>query len=276
MTGAFEFRFRMDKLFYILFSIKREASLLLSIMDGVRKKRISGRRVYSGYIDDEPVRVVFAGMGKKNIPHEIFNERGLVISSGVCGSLLPELKTGQVVLSGECSFIDEDLLQEVFNFVKKRHSGIKFFFSDFSRDEEVKELERKYRESVRSFRFSPELTSLIDEFLTEADINSMVLKTLTVPKIIKNEAQKVLLNRITSCGAVEMEDYHRAVFFREIGLNIISLRVVLDELTDDVPTFRTGFNVPNKAYSLFLKLSMASESLGFSIKYVINSLKNLK
>jgi len=112
--------------------------------------------------------------------------------------------------------------------------------------------------------------------MDEAGLTNGLYKTLTVPKIIKNEAQKVLLNRVTGCSSVDMEDYHRAKFARKHGLDIVSLRVVLDEIIDDVPTFRTGFNVPNKAYSLFLKLSMASEVLAFSVKWVIKSLKNLK
>jgi len=263
-------------LFYVLFSLKREASLLLSLIEKAKKSRISGHRVYSGYIDGESVRVIFTGMGKKELSEEIFKEKGLVISSGVCGALVPELKTGHVVISSECNYIDSDVTQEILGSLKKRQSGIRFFFGDFIEGNIVEELKQKYNSFRKTFGFSRELAGFIKESMDEAGLTNGLYKTLTVPKIIKNEAQKVLLNGVTGCGSVEMEDYHRAEFARKLGLDIVSLRVVLDEIIDDVPTFRTGFNVPNKAYSLFLKLSMASEVLAFSVKQVIKSLKNLK
>ena len=73
------------------------------------------------------------------------------------------------------------------------------------------------------------------------------------------------MNELTGAVAVDMEDWHRYQFAKEIGCNFISVRSVLDEVTDDVPGFTDGLKIGQKIAGIVSKIGHSQQSVAITV-----------
>lgn len=115
----------------------------------------------------------------------------------------------------------------------------------------------------------------IDRFieeLTKENLNVRIFPTFTSPKIVRNKLQKSNLHKITGAYAVDMEDIYRFNFAKQIGAEFLSVRAVLDEISDDVPGFADGFKMGQKLTGIISKMDRAAQSIAVAIERYIGLL----
>ena len=240
---------------FILVSLKKEIDFFLDMLKDLEKKRSSGFVCYQGTLHEKEVIVIGTGMGKKEIDPELLRSSRFVISTGFCGALVPELKTGDVVLSTEVVYGDAEYTSKIY------------------RDERIKELIPE-KTDVEITAVSDLLKMFIKK-IRNKDISTYSGRTITVEKAIKRSKEKAQLHSATGAIAVDMEDYFRLKLAQKINTHFLSVRSVLDEVQDEIPSFKSRFKIGSELYSLLRNISSARVSIALSLEKILPSLPNL-
>ncbi|MCK4805388.1 MAG: hypothetical protein KAT88_12550, partial [Spirochaetes bacterium] len=99
---------------FILVSLKKEIEYFLDILKNVKKGKVSKYTVYSGRIHEKEVTVIKTGIGRKPLDLDMFNDCSRIISAGFCGALVPDLKSGDIVVSIEVMLAEAGFLDRLF------------------------------------------------------------------------------------------------------------------------------------------------------------------
>ncbi len=238
---------------YVLASFKKEIGFLLDIVKIKGKKRFEKRTYYNCELDDENFYVVKAGVGQKSVPKntELFKDCSLILSTGFCGALVSDLKNGDLVISKSIiSISNKDAYNSI---IKGKKIG---------EDDLINVEMDNNREMIDRF---------IEE-LTKEKLNVGIFPTFTSPKIVRNKLQKNNLHKITGAYAVDMEDIYRFNFAKQIGAEFLSVRAVLDEISDDVPGFADGFKMGQKLTGIISKMDRSAQAIAVAVEKFIKVL----
>ena len=238
---------------YVLASFKKEIGYLLDIIEVIQRKRIEKKVYYRCRLNDYEFYIVKTGMGKKSISEDVvgFKDCDYLISTGFCGALVNDVKTGDVIVSEGIAAVRD-----------------KNIYSSLIRGKEVEKKNLRFE----SINFNQETINRFINELESENLNVRVSKSFTSPKIVRNKAQKSILNKITGAEVVDMEDIFRFDFAKMIGADFLSIRVVLDEISDDVPGFADGFKMGQKLTGIISKMDRAAQSIAVAIERYIGLL----
>ena len=238
----------------VLVSLKFEADYLLDCLGGIKKRIVSGFTVYDGVLGEVPVRIIKTGMGKAHIDTSLFSSCSIVVSTGVCGALNGELRTGDVVVAEEIVFIPEEQIEDLVGGTVQDYS--------------------LYRTTLLRIKNSRlDLDALI-KVISEHETGKPGLRVLrgriiTVPRVIGKVEEKRKLGSYFQAIACDMEDFFRAAPLIEAGIPFVSARVVIDELSDEVPPSIGAFAYrPFKAFYLLKKLPLAKRAVAFLVEKI--------
>jgi nucleoside phosphorylase len=245
----------------VLVSLKKEIDCFLDILHNVKKRKISGRAVYSGWIYGKDVKVIKTGIGSKPFDRKLLENCSRVISAGFCGALVPGLKTGDVVVSTELVLADEKFLNGLYRFAE---SAVRA-----NRDNGL--IEQEPKKNPWAVSVGEELRMLVGEKSVKIHHG----RTVTASRTIRNYKEKFALGQTTGAVSVDMEDYYRLEHSCAAGKPFVSIRSVLDEISDDVPGFGSGFNFRSHVSSLLKNLTPAAVSLAQALNHLF-TLKSLK
>ncbi len=98
---------------------------------------------------------------------------------------------------------------------------------------------------------------------------------MTASRAIRNYTEKIALGQAAGAVSVDMEDYYRLEYSCAAGIPFISIRSVLDEVSDDVPGFGSGLHFRSHVSTLLKNLAPAAVSLAFALEQFF-TLKSLK
>jgi len=241
----------------ILVSLKKEISLFLSLLKNVKKERAFHFTVYSGDIGKNSVRIIKTGIGNKRFQKELFKDCSLVISTGFCGALDPELKSGDTIVSNEVLTVDKEKLSNLLKYKKYK----KYKNTSLNQD------------TFEKITINEDLIKDFSEILKKYEVTMFMGATFTSSKVIKNYSEKISLYNTFNAISVDMEDYSRFEFLKSIGITFVSIRAVLDDVHDDIPAFESGFKMPSQVFMLFSKLAIARESIAFFLEKIISNMK---
>jgi adenosylhomocysteine nucleosidase len=241
----------------LLVSLKKEIDYFLDLLKDVKKRKASGHAIYRGQINGNEVEVIKTGIGNKPFGRKLLESCSAVVSTGFCGALSGNLKTGDLVLSTELVSADEKLLNGLY-----RATGTENRIDGLS--------EQKPKKIPMAVAVGEKLRLMQDK-----DIKIHQGRTVTASRTIRNYNEKFKLGQATGAVSVDMEDYHRMELADIIGVPFLSVRSVLDELDNDVPGFGSGFHFRSNVTSLLKNLKPAAVSLACALKQVF-SLKLLK
>jgi nucleoside phosphorylase len=231
----------------IVVSLKKEIEPLLEALEGVHRKKIFGCTIWDGFFRHIPLRAVVTGVGAEIAPEALEGCRGIV-STGFCGALKPDMAWGDLVLSSEVTYAGKELLERILD--PQNASG------PF--------------DGAGLFRLS--LADQVREHLLETarqeGIGFHEGRSLTCARVIQNEAQKRKLERHFDALSVDMEDYLRVGCARRVRIEALCARAVLDELGDEVPSFRGGVKLRG-AVTLYRRIPHAQRSVALLLERVV-------
>jgi len=238
---------------YVLVSLKREIRFFLSLMQNSKKKKVYRFQVYRGALSGEEVCVVLTGMGKKLPGQAIFTKPGLIVSTGVCGALKPGIKTGDVVISEKLLSCDERMLKKILN-------------GELS-------VEDVSLNNLETCNIEEAVVNQVVDAVKDVETSVHRGVTFTAPAIIRNYREKAALNMYLKVLSVDMEDFYRASLALKLGLPFVSVRVVLDEVRDDIPTFKSGLGFTLQISSFITKLNFAQVCIADALEKIIERIK---
>ena len=233
----------------IVVSFKKEIGYLLDLVKVISKKRAGKNVYYKCKLDDIEFLVVKSGLGKKSgyMDFKKFEGCNLLVSTGYCAALTEEIKNGDIVVSKRILSVDE----------KNYYSIIK--------GQSVDNKDIHFEDVI----FSQKLIESFLENLAADELSLRIVTSFTSPKIVRNKQQKININKITGAEIAEMEDRFRFDFAKKLGIDFISIRVVLDEIVDDVPGFADGFKMGQRLTGILSKMDRASQSIAVAIEKFI-------
>ena len=251
----------------VMVSLKKEIDYFLDILQNVKKRKISGRAVYRGRINGNDIEVIKTGIGSKSFDVKLLENCSRVISAGFCGALVTGFSTGDIVVSTELVLADEKFLNRLY--VPKGMSGAACPAGSANRENGLTEQEPK--KNPRAVTVGEELRLL----LLDKGVKFHRGRTVTASRAIRNYREKVALGQAAGAVSVDMEDYYRFEHADSMGKPFISIRSVLDEVSDDVPGFGSGLHFRSHVSTLLKNLTPAAVSLALALEQFF-TLKSLK
>ena len=240
---------------FILVSLKKEIEYFLDILKNVKKGKVSKYTIYSGRIHEKEVTIIKTGIGRKPLDLDMFNDCSRIISAGFCGALVPDLKSGDIVVSTEVMLAEAGFLDRLFKGAGRPAS---------SGEQPTAEL--LYGSLSDSFQ-NADVNKISGQF-QNADFKIHAGRTVTASRAIRNYKEKVCLGRAAGAVSVDMEDYYRMETAKRIGVPCVSVRAVLDEVHDDIPGFRSGLHFHSAITTLLGRLQPAKMNIAFVLEKV--------
>jgi nucleoside phosphorylase len=192
-----------------------------------------------GNLGKKMVRIVRTPEGGKQEISPLIKSSLSAISAGICGGLVPHLKTGDVVLSTEVFYSEEKDPDSILDRAKPALQML-----------ETGTGSRVYNKLKKELKNEP------------FSINTG--PTVTLGFALPDKKRKKVINRITGALSVDMEDFHRLSAAREQGTPFLSVRAVFDELDDEILPWKGRIPPSHKE-----KLTRAVESLTVVLKSII-------
>jgi nucleoside phosphorylase len=223
----------------IVASLKKEVEPFFESLTGAYRRRIAGRTLWEGSFRGIPVRIVLTGVGA-DLASKVLEGCRVAVSTGFCGALEPGMTCGDLVLSREVTYAGEELLGRI---TAPRETSRPF-------------------EGTGLFRLPADdrLRSLLLEKARTMGLALHVGRSVSCPRVIRNGTEKRRLSRYFDALSVDMEDYLRVGVGKRLGVQVLCMRAVLDELEDDVPSFRRGVKLRG-AVSLYRKIPGVQKSI---------------
>ena len=223
----------------VLVSYEREIEKFTALLKGVRTHRIQSEKTVQGSLFGRDVKVLFSGRKGGLYPKLHVGSADIVISTGICGALLPSLRCGDIVVSERVLLLGEPEKEALFSGTGgKSLQGL-----------EVPEGACVFDIISESRCFVPHETFLG--------------VTVTVEKPMPTAAEKLITGERTGCAAVDMEDFFRLVSAKRQGARFLSIRAVYDEASFDI---RPGEDRLDKT-----RLEESSESIARVLSLVIEN-----
>lgn len=271
---------------HVLVAFKKEIDSFLDILARVEKKRVSGFVTYSGFLQGEEVRVIKTGIGQRNLDCSLLNGCSMIVSSGFCGALVPDVRAGDVVVMTEVLLAEKAAQAEKSSSPWRRLFGERATPIGGGWAEESPAHRWIDEDSIQRSRSGELLWPDIQKCLQAVDLQVHAGRTVTVPKVIKSYHHKAELHNVSQAISVDMEDYYRMEWAQNVRLPFLSIRVVLDELTDELPSLagignpldRSPMRASLKVASFLKNLSIAQEHVALLLETLIPKKlsKNLK
>jgi nucleoside phosphorylase len=233
----------------IVVALKNEVVSFLDLLTGIQKIRVNKLVIYEGLMGEKNIRVVKTGPGRKDLVYDIFKGCSRVLSTGFCGGLTQELKTGDIVVSKEVLYTEKQVLESIFTH-QIPHDTLP-------------------GTPVQKISYKENFLAEVEKELSEKSVTFHRGRTLTAERVIKSFREKDLLHSTTKAIAVDMEDYHRLLLSKKLSLPFFSIRVVLDEIQDDIPGFKKGFHSFSNLSSLLKKLSTAQQRIALLLDKIV-------
>ncbi len=153
------------------------------------------------------------GFAKRLAAHLAVTSYDALLVIGLAGGLDPQLKTGDAVIYDLC----------------------------FRAQSEAKESNSKEKRLVREENASvvcdPDFSTRLFEKLRAAGLQCVRGAGLTIKRVVTEAENKLALGARYGAAAVDMETYDVIAACARAGLPVATLRVVLDEASDDLPDF---------------------------------------
>jgi adenosylhomocysteine nucleosidase len=235
----------------VLVSLKREIELYIGKLSGVRRKTLDACTLYTGSQSGVDVKIVVTGIGGGgNTTH--IKDCSALVSTGVCGALRDDMETGDLVLAVEVAHAGVEQLTGIMS--PKRGVGSGVWIPGRTG------LFRTGQDSAVRDR-------LLDRF-KERNITIHAGRTVTCGRIIRNRGEKKVIRSYYDAVAVDMEDYFRFRTAKVLGIPMWSIRAVLDELADTVPSLQGSVN-RGAAAALLCKIPAAQGSISLMLENLI-------
>jgi nucleoside phosphorylase len=234
----------------ILVSLKKEVDVFLQALAGACRTRVAGCTLWEGSFRGVPLRIAVTGVGAEVTP-EILEGCRVIVSTGFCGALEPDMKCGDLVLSREVTYASEELLERI--------TGPRGASGPF--------------EGTGLFRLRL-ADHLGDHMFETARGSGLTLhegRSVSCARVIRNVTEKRRLGRYFGAHAVDMEDYQRVGTARRMGIGAVCVRAVLDELEDEVPSLRGRVKLKG-AVSLYRKIPLVQKSIGLLLEETVSFL----
>jgi nucleoside phosphorylase len=201
----------MQKDICIFASLKRETREFLGRLESPARAREGDTTVYRGIFRGRRVRVVRAGIGRRETSRETIGECGLLISTGFCGGLAEDLSPGDLVLAREVAFLSEGQIDMLMEGAAGGNPWKRFplVHSAVWRD--------------------------VETLLREGGLLVRTGRTVTAERVIGDPGEKRALARYFDALSVDMEDFFRLSEAASLGVPAVSLRAVLDTASVKVP-----------------------------------------
>ncbi len=236
---------------FVVASLKKELSDILLLSKKIGKRKERSLTFFEIELEGKRIVLVKSGIGNKGILDEkMFGKCSILISTGFCGALISELKTGSIVVSDEILTIDKN------DYSLLIRDGINY-------------------ERIPLKREKLKVDNEVVEVLKESMGNGISINkgpTFTSPKIAKNEIEKKKINSLTGAVSVDMEDWYRCQFSKRIGARFLSVRAVLDEISDDVPGFKDGLKIGYKIAGIISKIGYSQQSIALAVSTLVKSI----
>jgi nucleoside phosphorylase len=224
----------------ILVSYLKEIKPFIDLLSDLSTERDGKFFRYRGALGEKRVQVVKTTKGEGKEIDFLKKSSSFAISTGICGTLVPYLHTGDVVFSTKVFFIKKAVTDSSFNLPQNQ----RLQYTNISDGSRVYEkLEKELKNEYFSINIGPTVTSGFT--LRDAD-------------------NKKIINSLTRALSVDMEDFYRLNAAREHGIPFISVRAVFDELQDEILPWKRGIHP-----SLKKKLAMAIKNLTVALKSII-------
>jgi len=231
----------------IVVALKKEIEPFLETLEDVHRKKISGCTIWEGFSRHIPVRVAVSGVGAGIVPEALEGCKGIV-STGFCGALKPDMAWGDLILSSEVTYAGKELLERI---IDPQNASSPF-------------------DGAGLFRLplADRVRELLHETAGREGIGFHVGRSLTCQRVIQNEVMKRKLERHFDALSVDMEDYLRVGYARRVRIEALCVRAVLDELGDEVPSFRGGVKLRG-AVTLYRRIPRAQRSVALLLERVV-------
>jgi nucleoside phosphorylase len=220
----------------VIVALKKEIDFFLDMLGGLQKRREGALSLYEGVLARRPVRVIRTGVGRVSIDPGLSRDCSLLVSAGFCGALSPFLVRGDFVVS--TSVVTHPVLGVTS--IGARPTGRKVEKKIAVSSGTRKSLERAASACGAVLRFGT---------------------TLTAGRVVRTVEEKAGLHEACGALSVEMEDSHRLECAERRGLPFLSLRVVLDEQSDRIPSLRSAIRIPADTFDLLKGVNLCARAL---------------
>ena len=183
--------------------------------------------------------VLFLGSGRSLPPEPHVRDAELVISTGICGGLVPSLRCGDIVVAEKVFFLD----------AQERSSVLEGAGAMSLQSLEVPE-------SGCAF-------DLLSNKRGSVPFQAVSGRTVTVEKPLLLAAEKRKVGEKTGGISVDMEDFFRLEAARRLGAHFLSIRAVYDEASLDIR--------PEEGHLDATRLMLSSESIAGALSLVIEA-----
>lgn len=171
---------------------------------------------------------------------------------GLAGALLPELKTGTVILYDTCFALRPEFAAQVAS--NDAHDAA----------------------SVCDFQ----VASALQQLLLEGGLECVFGAGLTLDFMVTGAEEKLSMGESYGAAAVDMESYDVIRVGMELGLPVVALRIILDEAEQKTPNFNMALNdngqmSPLKSLLAMLLRPFAAIQFLFSLRAAMKTLQNV-
>lgn len=176
-----------------------------------------------------------AGFDEKLTAHLAENDYDRLLIIGLAGALVPELRTGAVLLYDRCFRLDARLLADGLGMKKAN-----------------------FRDSSVPVACDPRLTDVLAQAFRASGVGCELGTAVTTDVMVTSAATKLALGAVTGAAAVDMESYAVIEVARRCGVPVAVVRVILDEAGQDTPDFNRALTADGKMKLGPLLLAMAA------------------
>jgi nucleoside phosphorylase len=233
----------------VLVSFEREIERFSALLKRVRHYRIQGKKALRGSLYGRDVMVILTGPGRSLPPEPHVRDAELVISTGICGGLVPSLRCGDIVVAEEVFFLG----------TQERSSVLEGAGTMSLQSLEV-------TESGCAFDLlSNKCGSVSFQAVSGRTVHGKTVhgKTVTVEKPLLSAAEKRKVGEKTGGISVDMEDFFRLEAARRLGAHFLSIRAVYDEASLDIRSEEGHIDTT--------RIMLSSESIADALSLVIEA-----
>jgi nucleoside phosphorylase len=231
----------------IFAALKREIDSVLDLAQKVVKDKTAGCVRYLCSIHGLECCVVRTGMGEKKLDPSVVRGCSMVVSTGFCGSLVPRMKAGDIVISKKILYVDKNVLERMFARTRTRETS--------------RITEAPAPRGIQVPQWVLEAQTFWERDFLKKNVTLCRGTTLTVARVIRTREQKTILGNATGAISVEMEDVRRMKYCSELGVPFFSVRAVLDGAEDKIPGLHSGLRLYSDFRVLLDHLSVAQRSI---------------
>ncbi|UCB44750.1 MAG: 5'-methylthioadenosine/S-adenosylhomocysteine nucleosidase [Spirochaetota bacterium] len=232
----------MNREICILVSYLKEILPFIDHLSDLNTERKGKFIFYKGTLAEKRVLVIQTLIKEGKTISSLIKGASLVISTGICGALVPYLHTGDIIIAEKVFLYKKTDSDKIAN--KSENQAFQSLKIPAA-SRVYERLKKKYEDK----QFS------IDKGLT-----------VTSDFVLQNTDRKIAVNKKTSALSVDMEDFHRLSIAKELGIPFLSIRAVFDELHEEILPCKGVIHPSFKE-----KLIGTTKNLAIAVKAIILS-----